>query len=101
MIQVLWERRWINELEVEKYSADGKSYQKDENGRVKEKFERYVLRTLMSKCLDFTGEQSVMEYLLSRLSEKTEGLEFRLLTSLKYHCELAGEGVEYCWSLTK
>ena len=55
----------------------------------------------MSKCLDFTGEQSAMEYLLSRLSDKTEGFEFRLLTSPKYHCELAGEGVEYCWGLAK
>ena len=51
--------------------------------------------------LDFAGEQSAMEYLLSRLSDKTEGFEFRLLTSPKYHCELAGEGVEYCWGLAK
>ena len=25
----------------------------------------------------------------------------QLLTSPKYHCELAGEGVEYCWGLAK
>ena len=42
-----------------------------------------------------------MEYLLSRLSKKVGDHEFRLLTSPKYHCELAGEGVEYAWGLAK
>ena len=83
------------------YSADGKSSQKDEFGKVKAEYEKYVLRTLMKKCLDFAGEQSAMEVLLSKLSEKAGDLEIRLLTSPKYHCELAGEGVEYVWGLTK
>ena len=88
-------------LELNKYGADGKTWQKNEFGKVRDEFERYVLRTLMSRCQDFAGEQSAMEYLLSRLSEKSDDLEFRLLTSPKYHCELAGEGVEYVWGLAK
>ena len=61
---------------VRKCTTDGKLYQKDENGKVKTQFERYALRTLMSKCLDFAGEQSAMEYLLSSLTEKARDLEF-------------------------
>ena len=41
-----------------------------------------------------------MEVLLSELSRKGE-LDIQLLTSPKYHCELAGEGVEYAWGLSK
>ena len=40
MLQVLWERGWINKLELEKFIADDKSCQKDENGKMKVKFER-------------------------------------------------------------
>ena len=42
-----------------------------------------------------------MEVLLSKLSEKADDSEIRLLTSPKYHCELAGEGFEYVWGLAK
>ena len=38
---------------------------------------------------------------LRELSEKAGDSEIRLLTSPKYHCELAGEGVEYVWGLAK
>ena len=41
-----------------------------------------------------------MEVLLDDLSRKgTPKVE--LLTSPKYHCELAGEGVEYTWGMMK
>ena len=71
---------------------DGKSSPQDEFGKVTKENEKFVLHdTLMSKCLNFAGEQSAMEYLLFRLSEKAEDIKFRLLTSAKYHCELAGE----------
>ena len=55
--------------------------------KVRKENERYALCTLMSKCLDFAGEQSAMEYLLSSLTEKARDLEFWLLTSPWYHCE--------------
>ena len=54
----------------------------------------------MGRCLDFSEEQSAMEVLLSELSQKGE-VDVQLLTSPKYHCELAGEGVEYSWGLSK
>ena len=67
---------------------------------MKPEFERYVIRTLLSSYLNFSEEQSAMEVLLSELSTKGD-LQVQLLTSPKYHCELAGEGVEYCWGLLK
>ena len=43
LLQVLWERGWINTEELDRYSGDGKSCQKDEFGKVKKENERYVL----------------------------------------------------------
>ena len=41
-----------------------------------------------------------MEVLFEELSSKSH-CNIHLLTSPKYHCELAGEGVEYVWGLFK
>ncbi len=54
----------------------------------------------MGRCRDFSEEQSAMEVLFSKLSQKGD-LELQLITSPKYHCELAGEEIEYCWGLAK
>ena len=102
MLQVLWERGFINEQELEKYSGDGKKIYRDDDGNVKPEFKRYILRTLMKECVDFREEESAMEVLLSTLSLKQQGQpNIQLLTSPKYHCELAGEGIEFCWGLQK
>ena len=102
MLQVLWERGHINEAELDKYSGDGKKIYKDDEGKIKPQYEKYVLRTLMKNCLDFLEEESAMEVLLSTLSTKQQNQpSIRLLTSPKYHCELAGEGIEFCWGLQK
>ena len=74
----------MNTNELEKYSGDVKKSQKDEFGKVKPEFERYVLYTLLKSCLDFSEEQSAMEVLLSELSSKGD-LQVQLLTSPKYH----------------
>ena len=43
-----------------------------------------------------------MEVLLDELTTKTKNNQtIQLLTSPKYHCELAGEGIEYAWALSK
>ena len=41
-----------------------------------------------------------MGHLFAQLSEKAEA-NLKMLTSPKYHCELAGEGVEYTWGFMK
>ena len=43
-----------------------------------------------------------MEVLLDDLSTKSHtNQKMKLLVSPKYHCELAGEGVEYAWGMMK
>ena len=74
----------------------------DEEGNVLHVFKKFVLRNLMMNCADFKEEKSAMEVLLDRLSAKTcNNQSIKLLVSPKYHCELAGEGVEYAWGLGK
>jgi len=70
------------------------------DGNLKEEYKKFSLRTLMSRCSDFEQEQSAMENLFSKLSNKGTP-DLNMLTSPKYHCELAGEGVEYCWGMAK
>ena len=74
----------------------------DAEGNIKEEYHNFVLRTLMMNCADFKEEKSAMEVLLDELSLKSlNNQKINLLVSPKYHCELAGEGVEYCWGLSK
>ena len=74
--------------------------QLDCDGNIKKELESYVLCTLISNCWYFAGEKSAIEVILDDLSHKgTPKVE--LLTSPKYHCELAGEGVEYTWGMMK
>ena len=45
-------------------------------------------------------EKSAMAHLFDQLSTKGE-CKMILLVSPKYHCEIAGEGIEYAWGLFK
>ena len=100
MLQVLWERGWIDESKLDLYSEKGQIDQLDEDGKVQEEFKPFVLRTLLSNCRDFKEEKSAMEVLIDKLSSKgTPSIE--LLTTPKYHCELVGEGIEYSWGMGK
>ena len=74
----------------------------DAEGNMKEKYHNVVLHTLIMNCADFKEEKSAMEVLLDELSSKSlNNQKINLLVSLKYHCKLAAEGVEYCWGLSK
>ena len=100
LLQVLFERGLINETKLPKYSDTGKSDQKDSMGQILPEEEKYVLRNLMEKCSDFKYEPTAMEYLFTQLS-CTNNTAMKLLTSPKYHCEIAGEGIEFSWGLVK
>ena len=54
----------------------------------------------MSRYSNFANEKSAMEHLFFKLGEKSER-NLMMLISPKYHCELAGEGVEYAWGFMK
>jgi hypothetical protein len=88
LLQVLWERGWIDKANYSSYKVQ---HNKDDD---------FSLQWLMSKCPDFAEEQSAMEYLLARISAHNE-FNVTILVTPKYHCELAGEGIEYSWGLAK
>ena len=54
----------------------------------------------MKNCTDIKEQRSAMEELLDELST-LQDQKLVLLTSPKYHCKIAGEGIELCWGLMK
>lgn len=52
------------------------------------------LRHLLAKCLDFREEETALQHLGAQLG-------VTVLLTPKFHAELAGEGVEYCWAHAK
>ena len=86
LLQVLWERGLLNETMLDKYTLDGR---KDPiTGKIDL---RYSLRHLLAECKDFKEEETALQYLGTQL-----GVTVQLTP--KFHAELAGEGVEYCWA---
>ena len=102
LLQVLWERGWIDETKIGEYSLKGKTSQMDDDGNILPQHQRFVLRSLMADCTDFKEEKSAMEVLLQNPSTKSHNNQkIELLVSPKYHCKLAGEGIEYMWAVMK
>ena len=52
---------------------------------------------------DFVNEPTAIEKLFQQLSASTgkNGPNITMLISPKYHCEIAGEGIEYDWGMIK
>jgi hypothetical protein len=48
----------------------------------------------MASCLDFADEITEMEAL-------GETMGIRVVSTTKFHCELAGEGIEHVWAYAK
>ena len=102
LLQVLWERGWIDEKNVSEYSLKGKEYQKDSDSKILPEHRRFVLRSLMEDCADFRNEKSAMEVLIDDLNSKVVNNQtVNIIIPPKYYCELAGEGIEYAWGAMK
>jgi hypothetical protein len=89
LLQILWERGLIPEHSLEKYTLDGR---RDAITGVVDL--HYSLRNLLAECTDFKEEETALQYLGTQL-----GVTVQLTP--KFHAELAGEGVEYCWAHAK
>jgi hypothetical protein len=50
------------------------------------------LKHILSQQLDFKNELSALQHLAKRLGTK-------VICSSKFHAEIAGEGIEYCWGI--
>jgi hypothetical protein len=88
MLQILWERGWIDPQWWQDYTVNGK---KDALGRT---IDESSLKFLLGNCDDFINEESMLQY-YGRL------MGVVVNQAPKCHCELAGEGIEYSWAASK
>ena len=90
LLQVLWERGLLDpDKPVNWYTVDGR---KDPVTGVVDTSSS--LRCLMGRCRDFQEEETALQHLGVRLGLTVD-------FTPKFHAELAGEGVEYCWAHAK
>jgi len=88
LLQILWERGWIDIASLGKYTIEGSL---DGFG-----IKRYdtSLKHLMANCVDFEEEESLLRSIGTKMGVIVD-------RTPKCHCELAGEGVEYSWGCAK
>ena len=70
LLQVLWERDYIDEQNASSYSLKGNACQLDEDGQVLSEYWQFVLHSLMVDCGNFKSEKSAKEMLLEGLNLK-------------------------------
>ena len=81
MFQILWERGWIDETNLSKYTVSGR---KNELGVVEPDTS---LKYLLGSCRDFEEEESLLQ-------AQGRSLGITVDRTPKCHCELAGEGIK-------
>jgi hypothetical protein len=81
----------LMEARLEKYTMDPAT---DDDGEVLEGAEDWSLKCLMASCLDFAEEMTALQHVGSELGVS-------VIITPKCHAELAGEGIEYSWGVTK
>ncbi len=104
LLQILWERGWINPGECMAFKQDktaGRIVNTSFytiNGRKDPQTGQILdlssLRALMGQCSDFKEENTALQFLGKQLG-------LRVLFTPKFHCEFAGEGIEYNWAHAK
>ena len=60
----------------------------------------YSLSHLLSNCSDFIEQKKDIEQLCNKITV-IKDIRFSILFRPKYHCEIAGEGIEYSWGASK
>ena len=89
MLQVLWETGWIDPCKVASYTLKGRKDK--ETATIDEEFS---LQRILSERPDFVNEKTALQSLGEELGVVVD-------RSPKFHAELAGEGIEYCWGFAK
>jgi hypothetical protein len=89
LMQVLWERGFIDKSSLDKYTLDGRK-----NPITGEVNLQLSLRHILANCKDFKDEETALEFLGTQL-----GVTVKLTP--KFHAKLAGEGIEYSWAHSK
>jgi hypothetical protein len=99
MLQILYERGFIDLQNVKKYRKDSKTQDLDADGKLKEELKPFILSHLLRSCPDFASEKSALQKLAEAIS--TDDYNVSIEFTPKYHCEIAGEGIEYSWGFIK
>ena len=99
MKQVLWERGWLDPDKIDKYKKTASKTDFDDNGKLIPEKAEFILAELMKQQPDFQLEQSDLQHLADEISGPT--CTVKVIFTPKYHCEIAGEGVENGWGFTK
>ena len=106
MLQILFERGWIDRTLVKKsrsmrYSKKGKAQDIGvDTGEIANKFKKYSLSHLLSKYKYFANQKTDLEQLCDGISVGIPNFVSVLFTP-KFHCELAGERIYYSWGASK
>jgi hypothetical protein len=66
---------------------------------LKEESKPFILTYLLLQCPNFANEISDLQHLVAQLSEETCMITIEFTP--KYHCEITGEGIKYCWGFSK
>jgi hypothetical protein len=101
LLQVLFEQGKIDPAmplpSYKKNGAKGKGF--EDNGDLKEESKPFIVTYLLFQCSDFANEISDLQHLVAKLSGETGAVTIEFTP--KYHCEIAGEGIEFCWEFAK
>ena len=89
----------IVESDWKKYKKKASKDQLDENGEIKEEERKYILPLLLAQCEDFANELTALEELAQLLSDDSCTVSIHFTP--KYHCEIAGCGIELDWGFSK
>ena len=65
----------------------------------KEFYSKKELRKILSSRRDFAEEITALEWIAAEMSD--DSCTVQVIFSPKYHCEIAGEGIEMCWGFIK
>ena len=91
MMQVLWERGWIDPSKsVRDYTVNGKKMNKN----AKDIIPGSSLKELIRNLPDFKEEITLLQF-------RAQQLGVQVCCSPKYHPEIAGEAIEFCWASSK
>jgi len=93
--QLLLERGLIDLQSLGLYTKNGPKLPRQAHEARDRYDENLSLVELIKKCKDFMAERSsILEFI-------GDAYSIEVLFTPKYHCELAGEGIEYAWGYAK
>ena len=100
--QVLWERGWLDpKQKVSNYTLKYTAAQLDADGNITDVGRRFNMKYIMSQCSDFKEQETALQNLCREKLSAIHQVNVTVLPTPKYHCELAGEGIEYAWGHMK